>query len=429
MTIMHGADDMTTHQGLNKWVFREYDQFEHTAGNPSMSILYRGCYRAIINANAILENYQYTVGKKDEIDNLVGQAYFIRALSYFYLVRGWGKIPLFTSTSPDPAISRSPESDVYNLIVDDFKNAESLLPNSQSDVGRPTKGAAKSFLSKAYLTKAGWPVKDQSGYALAAAKAKEIIDNRATYGYILLPDFASLWLRVFDNSAESVFALQYDGYDVNKVHTNHIIATASIPGDENGWDDFFCELTFFNEFPAGARKEATFRTRFLSKNSPHNPIPWQSSSTGHPYYAKFRDGGVNDSTPWINDFNTPAAYMLMRYAEVLLIYAEAQAQSSGPDASAYQAVNLVRNRAGLEDLPTGMSKEEFVNAVIDERGWELAGEGQRWFDLIRTEKVAAVVAKRSPNEQNPILGPVTPDNYYAPIPEYDVLRNPNLADE
>lgn len=425
MTTMFGADDLTTIAGGNKEPYREFDSFSKSASNIWMSNLYKGCYRAILNANALIEYAQYTQADASEIDNLVGQAHFIRGMSYFYLVRSWGEIPLYTTPGAHTEIGLSPVEDVYNQAIEDFTKAEELLPDNQSQVGRPTSGAAKAFLAKAYLTKAGWPVKDQSAYALAASKAKEVIDGKSRWGYDLLPEFSSLWLRAFDNSSESVFSLQYDRNTGDGAHANHLIGTASMPKEENGWEDFFCELTFFNEFPAGARKDATFRTEFYTQEG--DTVSYLESDAGHPYYAKFRDGAVDETTPWINAYHTAAAYMLMRYADVLLIYAEAQAQASGADASAYDAVNEVRNRAGLSDLPTGLSKEAFVEAVIAERGWEFAGEGKRWYDLIRTEKVQEVVDKRDPGESVSISGVITSDNMYAPIPEAEVLKNPKLA--
>jgi len=426
MTTMYGADDMTTYEANNKEPFREFDKFSHTASNIWMPNLYRGCYRAIVNANAVIEYSVYTGGTESEINNLVGQAYFIRGLSYFYLVRSWGEVPLFTDPSPDPEIFRSPVEDIYNRVIDDFIMAESLLPDKQDDVGRPVKGAAKAFLAKAYLTKAGWPVKDESCYALAAEKAKEVIDNKATWGFELLENFSDIWLRAFDNSSESVFSLQYSLNFADGTQANHIIGKATIPdAEEGGWDDFFCELTFYNEFPDGPRKKATFRTTFITQDL--DTIDYRDSRTRHPYYAKFRDGAVDDATPWISAYHTQAAYALMRYADVLLIYAEAQAQAEGPDDQCYEAINLVRRRAGLGDLESGLSKEDFVSAVIDERGWELAGEGKRWYDLLRTEKIPEVVAKRDPAEQVQITGSVTEDNFYAPIPEYEILKNPNLT--
>jgi starch-binding outer membrane protein, SusD/RagB family len=431
MTVMYGADDLTTVSGGNKWRYREYDCFTKSSTNDWMPRLWRGCYRAIINANAILENYSIAEGDSVEINNIAGQAHFIRALSYFYLVRGWGRIPLFTTTFASLDIGRSPEKDVYEQVIIDFKEAERLLPNEQTELGRPNKGTAKAFLAKAYLTKAGWPVKDHSCYELAAVKAKEVIDNKDLYGFGLMTDFASLWLRANDNSKESVFSMQYDNNAPDGIHGNHIIGTASLPEDiYGGWNDYFAELTFYKEFPAGPRKEATFLTKFYKYNSitkTYDTLNWTQINAKHPYYAKFLDGGFVNAPPYKNGFAVAAAYALMRYAEVLLIFAEARAQATGPDVDTYEAINQVRQRAGLNDLPTGLSKEEFVNAVIDERGWELAAEGQRWFDLIRTQKVGEVIAKRDPNEQVQIQGSITEENWYAPIPEEDVLKNPNLG--
>ncbi len=424
MTSMYGADDLTTQIGGNKGEFREFDSFNKSANNGAMMNLWRGCYKAILNANEVIEFSALTVGDQDDINNLVGQAYFVRAFSYFYLVRSWGKIPLYTSVSPSIDMELSEVADVYKVMIDDLMHAEQLLPVKQDLVGLPSQGAAKTLLSEVYLTQAGWPLKIESSYALAAAKAKEVIDNKATYGYGLLSDYKNLWLRAYDNSEESIFSLQYDNADGATAF--HISGKSSMPeGEENGWDDFFTELNFFNEFPEGARKDATFRTNFLTSDGA--TVHYTESKTKHPYYAKFRDGAVDEANPSTAGFFNKAAYMLIRYAEVLLIYAEAQARAEGaPSAAAYDALNQVRFRAGLAPL-SGLSSDVFITTVIDEKGWELAGEGQRWYDLIRTEKVTEVVSKRSSDEQVKINGSTETDNYYAPIPESEILLNPNLG--
>lgn len=425
MTTMYGADDLTTQIGGNKGNFREFDSFNKSANNGAMMNLWRGCYNAILNANEVVEYAYLTEGNQDDIDNLLGQAYFVRAFSYFYLVRSWGRIPLYTSASTLPTdVGLSSVEDVYEVMIDDLQKAESLLPVTQDLIGLPSQGAAKALLSEVYLTQAGWPLKVESSYALAAAKAKEVIDNRGSYGYGLLPNYASLWLRAYDNSEESIFSLQYDNADGATAF--HITGKASMPEvEENGWDDFFVELNFFNEFPEGPRKEASFRTNFLTSDG--TIVHYTNSARKHPYYAKFRDGAVDESNPSSATFFNNAAYMLFRYAEVLLIYAEAQARADGtPSSEAYAALNQVRVRAGLNPL-SGLSNEDFINAVIDEKGWELAGEGQRWYDLIRTEKVAEVVNNRSQDEQVQIIGSTGTENYYAPIPESEILLNPNLG--
>jgi starch-binding outer membrane protein, SusD/RagB family len=441
MIYMFGADDMTTIAGGNKEPYRQFDQFNKTTvqSDEWLTRPWKTYYRAIINANAIITNFHFTQGDSADIYNIVGQAHFVRALSYFYLVRGWGKIPLFTEPFASLTIGRSPVNDVYDLIINDFKQAESYLPNTQHEIGRPSKGAAKAFLAKAYLTKAGWPIKDETCWELAASKALEVIENKDLYGFGLLDEYKSVWLRVNDNSKESVFSIQCDalndaGY---RTYTNHIFGTAMLPYDlYGGWDDFFPELTFFREFPAGPRKDATFLTKFYkTKRNPStgayniiDTLDYTEMKSKHPYYAKFLDGGITPNQPWKNDFHVASAYPLMRYAEVLLIYAEAQARFTGPDAGAYDAVNQVRNRSGIGDLTPGLGAAAFADSVIDERGWELAGEGQRWFDLLRTEKISETIAKRDTAEQVEVSGPISDDNWYAPIPAREILQNPNLSE-
>ena len=111
--------------------------------------------------------------------------------------------------------------------------------------------------------------------------------------------------------------------------------------------------------------------------------------------------------------------IFMRYAEVLLIYAEAQARSGNVDASAYAAINAVRQRAGLPNLETGLNSEAFIKAVIQERAWEFAGEWHRWFDLVRTETVKEANSNRDPNEIPLIGDPGDESKWFLPIPGGD----------
>ena len=117
--------------------------------------------------------------------------------------------------------------------------------------------------------------------------------------------------------------------------------------------------------------------------------------------------------------------IMIRYAHVLLIYAEAQARSGSVNTDAYAAINAVRKRAGLNDLPAGLPGTDFVNAVIDERAWEFAGEWNRWFDLVRLERVEAANANKHPDDLTPAK-PITKENYLMPIPGADALMNPHL---
>jgi hypothetical protein len=195
-----------------------------------------------------------------------------------------------------------------------------------------------------------------------------------------------------------------------------------MPGEEGGWDDMFAELRFFEEFPAGPRKNVTFRTEF---GLGATKIPWQQSLTKHPYYQKwYIKGNVLTST-----ISLPS--VMMRYAHVLTIYAEAKARSeTGPDQLAYDALNQVRLRgwvAGTKPLSPadGLSAEQFADEVVQERAWEFACERTRWFDLVRLEKVEWANARKDPNDLQPIRA-ITKDDYWLPLPYTDTSINPNL---
>jgi hypothetical protein len=117
---------------------------------------------------------------------------------------------------------------------------------------------------------------------------------------------------------------------------------------------------------------------------------------------------------------------LIRYAHVLLIYAEAQARADGStNSDAYNAVNAIRQRAGLASL-SGLTNPNFINAVVQERAWEFAGEYTRWFDLVRLEMVESANASKDPNDI-PVSGTITKSKYWLPIPAADVSINPNIG--
>ncbi|MCF2504859.1 RagB/SusD family nutrient uptake outer membrane protein [Dyadobacter sp. CY107] len=421
---MLGGDDVTTHPASNKADWREFDQFNPSTTNQRSNAVYNGCYKAIQGANNVINNWEKTVGTKATIDIIVGEAHFIRAFSYYWLVRFYGNIPLITAGEYSDellTVGKSTPQQVYDLIIADLTVAENNLPNTKRDPGRANKGAAKAFLADVFLTMGGWPLKQTDKYALAAAKAKEVIDNRALYGFELLPTFAA----VFENdpasagTREAVF--QISGFAAGSGTANATYGNTTMPGEEGGWDDMFAELNFFRDFPAGPRKDATFRTEFGLGTT---KIPWQNSLTKHPYYQKwYIKGNIVTSS-----ISLPS--VMMRYPHVLTIYAEAKARAAGgPDQAAYDALNQVRLRgraAGTKPLAMGsLTAAQFADEVVQERAWEFACERTRWFDLVRLEKVEEANAKKSPDDLQPIK-PITKANYWLPLPYTDTSINPNL---
>ncbi|MGN7824176.1 RagB/SusD family nutrient uptake outer membrane protein [Chitinophaga sp. 22536] len=413
-----GSDDLTTHPGSNKEEFREFDRFNVSSLNSRMNPIWLGCYKTIQATTNIINNYNKVLdGNQDTIRAMVGEASYLRALSYYWLTRLWGEVPVIPSEKYTPEylnLKKSKPADIYPLIEADLKRAEEWIPNTRRSSGRPNKGSAKALLADVYLTEAGWPLKDQSKYALAAAKAKEVIDNKTVYGFDL---YTGGYLKIFvGGTVEDVFTLFTRG---NWVTYNSFYGLSTMPEDEGGWSDFFPELNFFNNFPAGPRKDATFSTQFTLSNG--TVVPWQQTTTKHPYYKKFT---IQSGQKAVYMSNNPV--IMMRYAHVLLIYAEAQARATGtPNGDAYTAINAVRQRAGLPDLPGGMAGADFVAAVVNERAWEFAGEWNRWFDLVRLEQVEAANANKAAGDLLP-AGNITKANYWMPIPGADAAVNPNL---
>ncbi len=430
---VYAGDDITSKNSGNKKGFHEIDVFSHNASNDRIPNWWIYFYKTIKAANPVIANAKNIKGTNQEaINNLVGVAYFYRAVSYFFLTRTWGEIPINTDGSIVKDRPNAKVKDIYALILSDMNEAEKLLPDNWENPYKqeginifPTKGSAKALLANIYLTMAGWPLKETDKYALAAQKAKEVIDNKAKYGYEL-EDISQLWRKRF--TPETVFGCYYNVNIAGWSWENGSqLGPHSFGCDEEGsWEDGYGELNFYYNFPEGARKDATYQKEyFLKKDSNGNVIEkgnFTKTKVKHPFFLKYRydnyDWTTHSATNWWGSATVP----IIRYAEVLLTYAEAQAMATAPDASTYNAINQVRTRAGLPNLTPGLSKEKFRDAVIQERGWEFAGPepASRWFDLLRTETLAKANSNRH-NDEFPIDPANMPNdnshkNYWMPIP-------------
>ena len=420
-----GADDLTTLSAGNKGDFKDFDRFNPTALNSAMlGSAWTAPYAVVYAANNVLENYEKVEGGEVFISQCVAQVRFLRAFSYFWMTRVFGDLPLVISVEVDYEIPLSPVSDIYDLIVSDLQYAKDNLPDSWAgEPGRPNKWTAQSLLAQVYLTMGGWPLKDESKYVLAAAEAKEVIEKGP---YKLLENFEDLWKMTSDNNDEFIWTIQCTGIPGNP-QLSTIVGYTTMPSEEKGWDDVFFEVGFYNRFPEGPRKDATFHTEFITSDT--TIINFKNSSSKHPYLAKYRDGAIDSLASYEHHYMTGRDICHLRYAELLLIYAEAQDMADGTaNQLAYDCINDIRNRAGLGDLEEGLEKMAFRDSVIAERGWELAGEYSRWFDLIRTEKVEEMAALKDAVDLQP-NGTVDKSIYHAPIPDSEVLLNPNLKNK
>jgi hypothetical protein len=439
-TSYFGSDDYTTDPGLNKQDQRDFDRLSGGSTNGSLTAEWNGPWQTIYQANNILANYQKVTTTQPLKDASAGQAYFLRGLCYYYLVRTFGELPLITEvldvqTKPP----RVGVDKIYASIISDLKKAKELLGKVPAS-GRPTTYSASATLADVYLTMAGWPLNQPANYALAAAEADLVIKDGV---YNLSTPYDKVFTT--NNSAETIFALQYS---VAGGLPNRRYGSSNVPLDEGGldgntgWDDVYPEINFFKNAPVCTRTDLTFYTTLKLINPDKKTftlVPWDSPVTHaqHPYYKKFRAGlngdGVNETSTAILTMqpSTNKALDVIRYPQVLLDYAEAANMSEGgPSSKAYDAINKVRARAGELPLTPGLSQIAFRDSVVYERAYEFAGEfGMRWFDIVRLQLLPKIIAERNPVENSIPTGVDVSKKYLAPIPFADLslstwIQNP-----
>ena len=431
----YGSDDLTTWWAGNKAPLRIYDGFNYGGGenadNAWMQESWDHLWKSVYYTNTLIQGLKTATVSAEVVKVADAEARFHRALAYFHLVRIWGNVP--ANLEESVLTGEEPRSTVlnnYNHIEADLLIAEAGLPAPGANApGRLHSGAAKALLADLYLTWGGWPVKDATKYQMAADKAKEVVDM----GYFELLAIDQLWLFNNQNSKEAVFSVQFSEDE----NLGSAYASAFSFHMARGWSDAYPELQFFNDFPAGPRKDATFVTDIPNRgvsagqivDKDPATIPWADSERMHPMYKKFT---LSENLNVGNRVASFRSFEVIRYAEVLLIFAEAQARGDGETAASLDALNQIKRRAaGLPyntpdvgvDVTTATAEE-----IVAERGWELAGEHKRWYDLIRTENLEAIALDRDPTENVPLTKQPTKDNYISPIParfiSSNVIQNP-----
>jgi len=441
------GDDLTTDPQLGKGDQLSFDELNASSGNGSLfNSTWKTPWSAIYQCNNVTDNYQKVVGDQATKDASAAQAFFMRAWSYFVLVRTFGPVPVITTGVP--ATYQPPRDSiavVYAQIIKDLQTAISLLPAYGGTVqpsGHATQNAARSLLAQVYLHMATWPLNQTDNYALAAKEADSVIQSGQ---YSLVPDYGQVFTT--NDNSESIFALHFN---VAGGNPDRLFGDCSGAWDENaldgnfGWEEFYPEITYFNNAPVCKRTDETFYTTFkiIQPNGTFSLVPYNSPTlkyaNQHAFYKKYRAGlvvsgvatGINETDTTIISMNpsTNKTQDVIRYPLVLLTYAEASDMAgAGPTAAGYAAINLVRARAGEAPLTAGLSQIAFRDSVVYERAYEFGAEmGTRWFDIFRLQLLPKVIATRSPLEP-----PISPSNlaniqnkYYAPIPVNEMLKNP-----
>lgn len=356
------------------------DQFTMYSSDGVIASTWQNYYRAIFRLNTILSQIEVLdAAVVPNKERYVGEAKFLRALAYFDLVRIYGDVPMVTTAitiDEGYKTPREPVANIYNqIIIPDLLAAENALPASftGANVGRPTKGAAKAILGRVYLT-----VKD---FQAAETKLQEI----TTMGYELLPKYNDLFdYMKNEHHKEYIFDIEYEegigegSTFPNRFAPNNIPFTSFYGIGGNGDEQMNPTQILMDLFDSiDLRKDVTVGIYggFYGKDSVFITLP---SNTNQTYTKKYIV-----STKAAND--SRANWKVIRYADVLLMYAEAL-NENGKTTQAIPYLNQIRTRAGVSEYPAGLTQSETRDAIAKERRLELSFEGVRWFDLTRTGK-------------------------------------------
>ncbi|MEM6396354.1 MAG: RagB/SusD family nutrient uptake outer membrane protein [Bacteroidota bacterium] len=370
----------------------ELNDFTHTSTNVAPSSVWSGYYDGIFRANLAIENLPEVPDLDETLrDRLIAESKFLRAYFYFNLVRWFGDVPLITEPFPaEFSIPRSPIEQVYQLIISDLTDAAAVLPEASEypaiDLGRVTRGAANGILAKVHLTR--------GEFGLALDAANEVIDSDE---YDLFPNYSNLFRRQGENSEESVFEVQTAAFETGG-GGSQFNEVQGVRGQPNlGWgfnrpsDDLIAAYEL-----GDPRREATIL--YVGEVLPDGSDIVQDNPNivGERFNQK----------AWVPDHpggngNGPGNIRILRYADVLLVAAEA-ANETGDPGTALMHLNRVRARARgastsiLPDVTT-TNQSELRQAIWQERRVELAMEQNRWFDLTRQGRAAEVMSMISPN--------------------------------
>ena len=380
----------------DSWGFFNSFQYKSTEGFILNN--YRAAYQLIGASNQLLASTQ---GKKltgDPAKQLIveGEARFLRALTYFNLVRWFGGVTLATEPLKDIASAyagRASEEEVYQLILSDLNTAVKQMAEKSEGPGRANKLAALTLLGKVQLTR-----KD---YAGALTTLKQVVGKRSLYA-----NYGDNFRVVNENNTvESIFEVQY-GIVPEHSQVVQFSCPPAVTGHGFVYGIFTLPNSFINSYdPADARKNVNGFVMWENKEFPDKK--WRLRK----YIDALLPGVQATDAGQIN-------FPVLRYADVLLMLAEAQNEvDAAPGSEAYGYLNQVRKRAGVANL-SGLTKEQFRDAVLDERAKEFVGEGHRFYDLKRTGMMERVLAP---------LGFRKGVNEVFPIPNVELDANKNLT--
>ncbi|MFD2970036.1 RagB/SusD family nutrient uptake outer membrane protein [Sphingobacterium bambusae] len=451
--------DLTSDEGfsqspwaeLREWTQFTYNNYNFAEGN---GMTYSECYQAVFRANQVLFHVpQIAFANETNREQLLGQAYFLRGLYYYNLAVLWGtenkSLPIILEPStPGMQPEGHTETEVFQQAILDLTEAQRLLPNawSGSDKGRTTRGAALALRAKCYMQLHQWQE--------ARADLAWLVDGEGRSFYDLVPNYANNFSSTQENNIESVFEIQYS--DVNKapagdgafsvdpnlgLHRGQFFAPPGVgwnDGELRPWivSEFKKEKTRtngndvrlkFTAFYQGMENDYADNTKIYSLTS-NNALWQQSNWQGRVFFRKY-----SSTDRGLDDYYNPINVRVIRFADVLLMYAECIAESDGNLDEAVALVNRVRERVNMPALTVNhfastTDKARFLKRLQMERFLELATEGHRWADikrwgLLNNQAGIDELKQRDADFNNFVIG----RHGSLPIPSDEVNNNPNVV--
>lgn len=438
---MYFRMDLTSDEGFSKspWIeLADWTRFNYVNYNfwEGHVVTYRDTYKAIFRCNQVLANVpaiEFADAARKE--SLLAEAKFLRALHYFYAAELYENIPLVLAPSePSDRPTQSTKEQIYAQVETDLNEAFAALPKTWNadNVGRPTKGAVKGLLAKLYMQQHKWN---------EAKTAMDYLINGEGVSYSLVSNYKDNFTDVNENNAESVFEIQFGGQRLGGTDEG---ANAAVSNSRQqffaprsiGWSDGQARhwlVDLFKQEPNknGGLDERLRHTLFYAQlQADFGDLTYGRTWQWDADEAWFRKG-ARDYYRNNEDYYAQVNYRLIRYADILLMYAEAL-NELGQTAQAYQYVDMVRTRANMSPLATahpeiGNNHDLFLARLKNERVLELCGESVRWLDLKRwgdleTQAAVDVIAQRDPDFNNFVVG----KTIRLPLPQSEVDNNPNL---
>jgi hypothetical protein len=392
----------------------ELNTFKWTPANAEIYNWWTRSYLMISRANDVIKFVPDINMDVTQRNHIVGNARFLRALGYFDLVRNFGDVPLLLrpiASTGDSLLfpSRAPAAEVYKTIIEDLQFAEAncLAENKipAGNKGMASSGAAATLLAKVYLQRASTTFADAQDNQNALAALNRVINSKV---YQLLPKYQDVFDNEKKNGPEHIFSVQFG--PVTTGITSNIIVRMFFPSQLGGSAAFFANNSFFNN---GYSVADSIRRSYNMANK-------VGSTSVTPFVYKYRDPSyVNNSN------NSNVNWIVLRYADVLLMHSEALNNINPADPAKFAGVDSVRSRAGLKDpaLQLNFSNtptpDAFIDSLVKDRARELFVEGHRRYDLIRLKRYKEVMQPLGITVQN--------YQYLLPVPQTERDLNINLG--